>query len=269
MMRIITHRFQSSNSNTLTATVTRRLIHHNRCGCTRLQDGTTTPNTNTSSFVVHHYYGTSTMVAAPLTQRRRQQQHLPQPLRMTAASLRRCDFHSSAIMSFPIRRRRKVRNSLISPPTTTNEDDSDDGSSSQTARSGSSSDRIVDFDLFENESDKLLDKLYNAILPMKSKNDIFILERGHDRTAGPNVKVDLGPIIGTHYIDVNYSRFVVVYTSPVSGQFTYGLVKEENDSKKKDEGTSEFRWREVSDGHQLEGMVVRDLLKTANGCPKL
>ncbi|KAL7574575.1 hypothetical protein ACA910_015925 [Epithemia clementina (nom. ined.)] len=125
--------------------------------------------------------------------------------------------------------------------------------------------RIWDFDTFEREADQLLDKLYEAILPMKPQNDIFILNRGQENGVGPNVTVNLGPIVGTHCIQVDYTQFAITYKTPVSGQYSYELIEQESGT----EGVMELNWRNITDGHSLEGMVVRDLLKSANGCPKV
>ena len=166
-------------------------------------------------------------------------------------------FHSSPAIALPVRRRRRTLSNDVNE---SNAPLPADDSKSRTV--------IKEFHLFEAEAEKFLDKFYQAILPMKKHNEIFILDRGEEAKVGSNITLDLGPSVGAHTIQVDLTQFVITYSSPVSGQHSYELVKEEGNQGSK-KGIDEYKWQNISDRHDLEGIIVRDLLRSAGGCPKL
>jgi len=109
--------------------------------------------------------------------------------------------------------------------------------------------------LFEHESGALLDKLFDALAPLRKINDPFILTRGEE-DLGEFILLDIGPVNGQYTIQVDLEQRVVLLQSPISGPKSYLLAKD-------------LEWKNTEDGHSLEGLLVRDLIRQIKGVPKL
>jgi hypothetical protein len=155
-------------------------------------------------------------------------------------------------------------------------------------RSGPYSNRISERDRFEEaESEirdvspkefsscsiQLLDKLYQRCLPLRKINDNMNVVKGDsciDKDAkflgiesndslmdGPYLLVDVGPVDGRYVLIADMGRRLVLFQSPISGHLLY-----EYHSRTK-------TWMNVQDGHNLEGIFVRDLCRKIKGYPNL
>jgi hypothetical protein len=110
---------------------------------------------------------------------------------------------------------------------------------------------------FSTSASALIDKLYAAIQPMERVNDPFFLTRGYEEDLGPFVLLDLGPLKGQYTIQIDLEQSLATMTTPRSGQIAYILSQ------------STKEWVSMTDGHVLEGMLVRELIHNAQGLPKL
>jgi hypothetical protein len=116
----------------------------------------------------------------------------------------------------------------------------------------------TDVDRFRQRTAELLDKLHAALAPLGPPvNDPFVLVRGEEEGLGPFLLLDLGPVHGQYTLQVDYEQAMVLLSSPLSGQIYYILSA----------STGEFCGLE--DGHSLEGMLVRDLIRQIYGVPQL
>jgi len=131
--------------------------------------------------------------------------------------------------------------------------------------------------LFSIEADLFLDKLEKALEPMKKCNESFNIVRiCHDNERQGNspeqqsindddtnplfsneLKIHLKPADGVYSIAVDEESMTIFFTSPISGGHTYILSVETGE------------WVGTEDGHSLEGLLVRDLIRQCNGVPKL
>lgn len=71
---------------------------------------------------------------------------------------------------------------------------------------------------------------------------------------GPFFLIDLGPADGQYSLTVDLQQCVILLQSPISGQHAYHLTND---------------WCCVQDGHHLEGILVRDLIRQIQGVPNL
>ena len=85
---------------------------------------------------------------------------------------------------------------------------------------------------------------------MKKHNDVFLVERHAEF-------LKLTVAEGEYRFEVDESSCTITMQSPVSGKFIYYLNESSGD------------WVSVQDGHIMEGMFVRDLIRQCNGVPKL
>lgn len=111
---------------------------------------------------------------------------------------------------------------------------------------------VKDSLVFRQEADKLINKLEAALRPMEKHNSVFILSRD-----GSSLTLDLPPEDGSYKIEVNEDAKRVHMTTAISGHFNYVL------------SASTGEWVDEKDGHSLEGMLVRDLIRQCNGLPDL
>lgn len=136
--------------------------------------------------------------------------------------------------------------------------------------------------LFSIEADLFLDKLEKALEPMKKCNESFNIVRIYhdnddsDRRRQGNspeqqsindddtnplfsneLKIHLNPADGVYSIAVDEESMTIFFTSPISGGHAYILSVETGE------------WVGTEDGHSLEGLLVRDLIRQCNGVPKL
>jgi hypothetical protein len=111
---------------------------------------------------------------------------------------------------------------------------------------------------FKRKSSELLDKLQAALQPLGPPlNDPFLLVRGVEEDLGEYLLLDLGPVHGQYTIQVDEVQALVLLSSPISGPVYYVLSA----------STGEFCG--LDDGHALEGLLVRDLIRQVYGVPQL
>lgn len=170
-------------------------------------------------------------------------------------------FHTSSLTSFPVRRRRRSGNipsdSDGEKTRGDGDDEADDGDGERSSRVSLLPSSVTDEEQFTEAANALLNKLYHALLPMKAVNDPFLLTRGLDDDQGPYLLLDLGPLHGQYQIQVDLEDKLVFLTSPISGQIAYVLSQTSGE------------WRSAEDGHSLEGILTRDLIRQCYGLPKL
>ena len=132
---------------------------------------------------------------------------------------------------------------------------------------------FVSPDDFHSLSVQLLEKLYERCLPLMKINDSMKIVHGAsciDENAklhgievndsevdGPYLLVDLGPLHGQYVLIVDKKRRLVLFQSPISGHLLY------------DYNIPSETWMNLQDGHNLEGMFVRDLCRKIKGYPNL
>jgi hypothetical protein len=192
-----------------------------------------------------------------------------------SSSLHRCSFHGSTSVRFAVRRRRRAGGDLpVSDEQRRQsrrkagggvldhswehgaDDDEDEARVEKPLRIRHESDD--DVDRFRQRSSELLDKLHAALAPLGPPvNDPFVLVRGEEEGLGPFLLLDLGPVHGQYTLQVDEEQAMVLLSSPLSGQIYYILSA----------STGEFCGLE--DGHSLEGMLVRDLIRQIYGVPQL
>ena len=68
--------------------------------------------------------------------------------------------------------------------------------------------------------------------------------------------LDLGPVHGQYTIQFDIDQCILVFISPISGQIAYNL-------------TTGGEWCSDEDGHNFEGLLVRDLIRQVIGVPQL
>jgi len=173
-------------------------------------------------------------------------------------------FHSSPTASFPERRRRKGAGPTPSAPPDLDAEDEDDERSKKERHDKAVAavtrhEPVTDPARFREASDALLEKLYQAIKPMGPpvNKDPFVLTRGTEDDVGDFLLLDLGPVKGQYTVQVDNEQCLVVMRSPLSGQIAYVLSARTGE------------WCGQDDGHALEGMLVRDLIRQCNGVPNL
>jgi frataxin-like iron-binding protein CyaY len=106
-------------------------------------------------------------------------------------------------------------------------------------------------------ADTLLDKIQEAMEPMKRANDYFFITRGTEEDMGDFLLIDLGPLLGQYTLQIALDERCLLFQSPISGQFTYKLSENKGE------------WCGEDDGHAFEGLLVRDLIRQVNGIPNL
>lgn len=117
--------------------------------------------------------------------------------------------------------------------------------------------RVEDEHAFRASADTLLEKLYQAMEPLQRSNPDMFLSRGQEPEMGPFLLIDLGVTGGQYNIQVDCEQQAIIFSSPISGQLLYIL------SEKTGEWVGEL------DGHNFEGLLVRDLIRQINGVPNL
>jgi hypothetical protein len=111
---------------------------------------------------------------------------------------------------------------------------------------------------------------------------------GDDQPVHPSVGeylwIDLGPLHGQYTIQSDETMQIVMLLSPISGQRVYRYSKNSNISNGGDQEQPQKheldesvvvadpdpnRWMCTDDGHVLEGLLVRDLIRQIQGVPNL
>lgn len=110
--------------------------------------------------------------------------------------------------------------------------------------------RVMDTLEFVIAAQDLLEKIEKSLEPMKKHNDNFVVHRDYN-------KLTLTIGLGDEYsLEIDEDSNTVIMQSPLSGRFSYVLC------------SSTRNWVDEEDGHILEGMFVRDLIKQCNGVPQ-
>ena len=149
-------------------------------------------------------------------------------------------------------RRRRRRGAAGEAPTVSQQEEgknqSDPASSSVVNKHVAVTDTLT----FAIEAQEFLDKIEESLQPMKSCNDVFEIERDSQ-----SLVLTLAPADGQYSFQIEETASSIFFQSPISGKFQYIL------------SASTREWVSEEDGHLLEGMLVRDLIRHCNGLPKL
>jgi hypothetical protein len=130
-------------------------------------------------------------------------------------------------------------------------------------RRGLVTDKIV----FEVESKKQVQKLIKSLRPLELINDPFIVTESYTPDIGPLIEIDLGPLYGKYSIQFDIiSKLQLQFISPISGHYIYSCYV---DSSSDSTSSTTSDWCSIIDGHNFEGMLVRDLIKQIQGVPNL
>ncbi len=113
---------------------------------------------------------------------------------------------------------------------------------------------VKDKSKFLDASHAFLIKAAGALEPMKAYNDVFNIQISTNER-GEVLTLSLKPSDGQYVLQVDNELLTLSLLSPMSGSYTYVLCK----------NTNVFVGME--DGHSLEGMIVRDLIRHCQGLP--
>ena len=111
---------------------------------------------------------------------------------------------------------------------------------------------ITDTMAFVDAAQNFLDKIEVALFPMEQVNDVFIVQRTPTK-----LTLTLAPHHGQYILEILEDLSIIQFRSPISGSYTYAC----------DQVSGE--WESLQDGHRLEGLLVRDLVRQVNGLPDL
>ena len=117
---------------------------------------------------------------------------------------------------------------------------------------------VKDRELFIASAKEFFDRVEVAVGAMQAFNDYFVINRSLDGndSAGPKITIELSPGQGTLVLQADEQTLTMNLLSRLSGNYTYVLC---NKTKE---------WRGIDDGHILEGLLTRDLIRQCNGVPK-
>jgi frataxin-like iron-binding protein CyaY len=110
--------------------------------------------------------------------------------------------------------------------------------------------KVTDMQQFVEAAQDFLERIEKSLEPMKKHNYMFIVDREAN-----SLKLTVAD--GVYAFEVDEDSHSIMLQSPVSGQFTYVLC------------ASTGQWVNDLDGHMVEGMFVRDLIRHCNGVPNL
>ena len=171
-------------------------------------------------------------------------------------------YHASSLQCAVRLRRRPGQSTLPSnnDNTKADTDDDDDESDENATTTRKPIRRVTNAAAFDQVATRLIDKVYAALEPLKAINDPYFLSRDRDPDIGNGeyVLLDLGPLYGQYTLQVDPEQALVHFQSPISGIVQY-YCSLDDDSE----------WRSVEDGHILEGLLVRDLIRQIKGVPNL
>lgn len=130
-----------------------------------------------------------------------------------------------------------------------------DGPSEEEADTQPTKDVVNSISIFEPAVTSFLSQLEKGLEPMKSVNDIFHVTRDTNEQ-GDYLVISLRPGEGKYTIQSDYNVCTLSLISPMSGTYTYVLCGKTN------------KFVGMDDGHDMIGMLVRDLIKQCNGLPQ-
>jgi frataxin-like iron-binding protein CyaY len=154
--------------------------------------------------------------------------------------------HATPTLQFPVNRRKRSATRPANNP-------DGEGDSSMTTQKLH---RVSDPDEFATKTNAFIGKLMKALRPLEKINDPFLLTLSLDEEMGQSILLDLGPVNGQYTIQFDMDEQSLYYVSPISGKISYYLM---------DNG----EWCSRSDGHNFEGILVRDLIRQIQGVPDL
>ena len=166
------------------------------------------------------------------------------PFPQCGVNMRR-EFHSSSSLLNAQRRRRRGGASSAAPI------GGEDGDEPHVTRPIP----VKDATKFLAASRKELDRIEDAIEPMKACNDVFDVTRSTN-DEGEKLTIRLQGGDGTYTVQIDERNFTMNLTSPMSGAYTYVLCSKSGD------------WLGMDDAHVMEGMITRDLIRQCNGVPR-
>ena len=166
------------------------------------------------------------------------------PFPQCGVNVRR-EFHSSSSLLNAQRRRRRGGASSAAPV------GGEDGDEPHVTRPIP----VKDTAKFLAASRKELDRIEDAIEPMKSCNDMFDVTRSTN-DEGEKLTIRLQGGDGTYTVQIDERNFTMNLTSPMSGAYTYVLCSMSGD------------WLGMDDAHSFQGMMTRDLIRQCNGVPR-
>jgi hypothetical protein len=174
--------------------------------------------------------------------------------------------HQKPKFSLSLPRRKGMNRGITNGATSTTSSNSNRRRRRKTAATGngvdansvpseSSSTAVHDPKVFASAANSFLNKVQNAIEPMKAHNEVFNIVRSQNQD-GENLTIRLKPSEGQYVFQVYKDMTRLTMVSPMSGSFTYVLCSR----------TGQFVG--MDDGHICEGMLVRDLIRHCNGMPQ-
>ncbi|CAM9368300.1 unnamed protein product [Discosporangium mesarthrocarpum] len=98
-----------------------------------------------------------------------------------------------------------------------------------------------------------LDRVEKAVEGMTGMAGVFNVTRSENRQ---ELWIDLGDTIGKYWVQYYKPMKMLCLASPRSGGYRYVFSAEQG------------KWVGELDGHDFEGMLTRDLIQQAYGCPK-
>lgn len=170
-------------------------------------------------------------------------------------------FHASSPRTAARRRRRRGQATIPSTSTEDDgdEDDDNDDKNATTANRPVPIRRVTDPAVFDAQATQLLDTIFAALQPLQAINNPFFLSRDRDPDIhdGEYILLDLGPLHGQYTLQVDPEQALVHLQTPISGVIQYYHDLDDGE------------WRSVEDGHILQGLLVRDLIRQIQGVPQL
>lgn len=160
-------------------------------------------------------------------------------------------FHSTTQLHFAVRRRRRGQK-----PNREQHPDDDSPAEGGSKENPLKHVPVLDNAEFSQAANELLTKLETALHPMKAKNGTFVVERCRG-DLGEILTIDLGPKDGSYRMEISEEEHVFEYSSPISGKILYMLSARTGE------------WVGYEDGHDFEGLLVRDLIRQCQGLPIL
>lgn len=182
------------------------------------------PSSSINTFLVQHNYGQS-----------------------GCGGQRRNSSISSSTFNRRIRRRKDTEGVLSENVNKDNEESSDD--SRMNIRNNVI--MVKDKSKFLDASHAFLIKAAAALEPMKAYNDVFNIQISTNER-GEVLTLSLKPSDGQYVLQVDNELLTLSLHSPMSGTYTYVLCKNTN------------AFVGMEDGHSLEGMIVRDLIRQSS-----
>mmetsp|Transcript_22305 Transcript_22305/g.31398 ORF Transcript_22305/g.31398 Transcript_22305/m.31398 type:complete len:260 (+) Transcript_22305:125-904(+) len=198
----------------------------------------------------------------------------------TSTSTTRC-LHNTSPQLFPAkstttsttRRRRYVRNMGMPPPQHKKESNKEGRGGQRQSRKGNNDNQsnnsvhhtqiVTDSSLFQEITTKQMDKIEKALEPMKAYNEVFTILRKNDH----DLTLRLKPSEGSYILESDVESCILTLKSPMSGNYTYVLREKSNDEGEIRKEGETFEFVGMDDGHLMEGMLVRDLIRHCNGLP--